>query len=438
MCLIVRSIAAVGQGKGVGVWYFPPVEASLADVNVEWYYTWRPDNTWEPAPEGVEFVPMLWDKEDVTDDTISEMTSHPCPYLLGFNEPDHSDQADMSVEQALDLWPRLMETGKLLGSPASAGNAGKEGSWTDEFMTGATERGYQVDFICVHWYGSGTDPATETRHLKDHLQTVYDRYEKPLWLTEFALVDWGSSTPFPPAETQAAFIDTAIPMLESLSFVHRYAWFSLPPWNYGSHEGTTHLYENDGTITAPGIAWRDGGGTPDISNQLPSVTLTAPEDSITIPAGSDITLQADASDPDGNVAAVVFFTSDSLLGIDQSRPYSLRWKNVHEGIYACAAAAIDNDGDTGVSDTIRIAVEKTTAALKRHPDTTPRLRTASGSLALFLRGATGVRVYTVDGRLLIPVRKESVEQLRIPEAGHIPIILHVQKEFGPALRFVIP
>lgn len=42
------------------------------------------------------------------------------PYLLGLNEPDMAGQSNMTAEQALDLWPRLMAAGKVLGSPAVA------------------------------------------------------------------------------------------------------------------------------------------------------------------------------------------------------------------------------------------------------------------------------------------------------------------------------
>jgi hypothetical protein len=32
-------------------------------------------------------------------------------YLLGFNEPAHSDQANMSVAWAISLWPQLQANG---------------------------------------------------------------------------------------------------------------------------------------------------------------------------------------------------------------------------------------------------------------------------------------------------------------------------------------
>ena len=34
-------------------------------------------------------------------------------YLLGFNEPDMASQSNMSVQQALDLWPQLEPSGPV-------------------------------------------------------------------------------------------------------------------------------------------------------------------------------------------------------------------------------------------------------------------------------------------------------------------------------------
>ena len=75
-------------------------------------------------------------------------------YLLGFNEPDLGDQANMPVEQALDLWPRLMGTGLILGSPSVATGGELPGGWLDRFMKGAKKRKLRVDFITLHWYGA--------------------------------------------------------------------------------------------------------------------------------------------------------------------------------------------------------------------------------------------------------------------------------------------
>jgi hypothetical protein len=245
--------------KGVGTWYFAGGATAMADVGVAWYYTWRTDHQREPAPSGVQFVPMIWDETHVNTDELDRAAGTGTGILLGFNEPDHPGQADMTVGEALDLWPRLQATGLRLGSPATAGDPAAAGSWLEEFMAGAESHGYRVDFVCAHWYGPGTDAAAETGRLEGFLRAIHDRYQRPVWLTEFALVDWTGLPTFPTYDQQAAFVRRAVPMLESLPFVERYAWFALPPWTNAGIPSTTNLYEDNGTPTPVGAAYRGLG-----------------------------------------------------------------------------------------------------------------------------------------------------------------------------------
>jgi hypothetical protein len=46
-------------------------------------------------------------------------------------------------------------------------------------------------------------------------------------------------------------------MLESLSFVERYAWFALPTSDSGNATG---LYRDGSSPTAAGVAYRTAGG----------------------------------------------------------------------------------------------------------------------------------------------------------------------------------
>ena len=62
---------------------------------------------------------MIWGPSDVTAATLNQVKSEGDD-LLGFNEPDQGGQANMTVAQALSLWPQLMATGMTLGSPAVA------------------------------------------------------------------------------------------------------------------------------------------------------------------------------------------------------------------------------------------------------------------------------------------------------------------------------
>ena len=119
------------------------------------------------------------------------------PDLLSFNEPDMSGQANMSPAQALSLWPQLMATGLRLGSPAVASGGATPGGWLDQFMSGATARGYRVNFITLHWYGSDFATGPAVSQLESYLQAVHARYHKPIWLTEFALANFGGSPQTP-------------------------------------------------------------------------------------------------------------------------------------------------------------------------------------------------------------------------------------------------
>ncbi|MET8229817.1 sigma-70 family RNA polymerase sigma factor [Micromonospora sp. NPDC005298] len=219
---------AVGSGrKGVSVWTFDGVSQALASSKADWYYTWGTQHQGITTPPGVTFVPMIRGAENVTAPELARARAAG-PYLLTFNEPDLPDQSNLTVEQALELWPRLMATGSRLGSPAVAWGAADPQGWLGRFMAGAEARGHRVDFVTLHWFGADFTTATAVDQLRRYLQDVYQRYRKPIWLTEFALIRFGGGQQFPSQEQQAAFLTAATTMLGQLPYVQRYAWFGLP------------------------------------------------------------------------------------------------------------------------------------------------------------------------------------------------------------------
>lgn len=242
-------ITARSSRKGVSTWYFNGVTSALHNVGATWYYDWvnTPQNI--TAPAGVEFVPMMWGAASVTAANLAAAKQQGTE-LLGFNEPDLSSQANMTPTQALDLWPQLEATGMRLGSPAVASGGNTPGGWLDQFMSGAAARGYRVDFITLHWYGSDFGPAA-VGQLESYLQAVYNRYHKPIWLTEYALINFGSGQQYPTQAQQAAFVTGSTAMLDSLPYVERYAWFALP-----SKGNDTGLYSDGTTATQVGLAYQ--------------------------------------------------------------------------------------------------------------------------------------------------------------------------------------
>jgi hypothetical protein len=203
---------SVSSKKGVGTWYFPNVNTALAEANVSWYYTWQPKATQSRPPRAVEFVPMIWSETFVKPKEL-QLAKESGSILLGFNEPDRADQANITVEDALNLWPQLMATGVRLGSPAPAENPSLPGSWLDRFINGARARGYRADLLAVHWYGEEFDPDEAVEALKNFLEAVYQKFQLTIWLTEHSLIRWTDPPVYPSWEQQAAFAAKSAEML---------------------------------------------------------------------------------------------------------------------------------------------------------------------------------------------------------------------------------
>ena len=110
------------------------------------------------------------------------------------------------------------------------------------------------------------DPAEATATLQAYLQAYYNAYRRNVWLTEWALVDFGEDSngwawTFATYDQQVAFIQQAIPMLDKLGFVERYAWYMLAPDQvYDGERGqplnTASLVYSNGSATPPGLAYQ--------------------------------------------------------------------------------------------------------------------------------------------------------------------------------------
>ena len=189
--------------------------SDLENLSVSWYYNWTPVPNC-PGSGHIEFIPMIWSEKYLVDGNYEKylvpLIGSDYAALLGYNEPNWEGQAEMSVEEALRYWPLLEKTGLRLGSPATTGRSGLD--WTIEFMKGAKERGYRVDFLALHWYGD----CSGTVDLKDFLD-YYDAFAMPMWLTEWSCYKEDMAT-------NTGFLEKIIPLLESYERLERYAWYS--------------------------------------------------------------------------------------------------------------------------------------------------------------------------------------------------------------------
>ncbi|MFI6347454.1 glycosyl hydrolase [Streptomyces sp. NPDC050560] len=212
--------------KGISLNAVDGATQALDNSGSIWFYNYSSTKGSFQVPKGTEYVPMVWGPGSVTDKELGRAKKEG-KVLLGFNEPDSSSQANISPQKALDLWPRLQSTGMTLGAPAVSHDADKAGGWLDQFMKGAAKRHLRVDFIPLHWYGGDFGPDAANQ-LRSYLQSVYNRYHKPIWLTSYGLADYSGAQPrFPNQQQQSDFIKASIKMMDGLGYVKRYAWSTL-------------------------------------------------------------------------------------------------------------------------------------------------------------------------------------------------------------------
>ena len=245
--------------RGVAYGHHSVADMNTASQGISWWYNWdaQPDIDIRTTYSNynMEFVPQAWDAAGISGVSAWISQDSKVKYILGFNEPDFIDQANMTPTQAAAAWPKLQavadQYGLKLVSPAVnyCGSCVYENGitytnpfkWLDDFFTVCN--GCRVDYIALHWYGGGNSIVGYIEDAR--------KYGKPIWVTEFA--DWESGiTP----ENQKSYLAGATNFLERDSGVFRYSWF------LGRGGGATvypyiDLYGASGTLTELGQLYMD-------------------------------------------------------------------------------------------------------------------------------------------------------------------------------------
>lgn len=239
------------KGFGSGLPDFNRTTAPAIKTNSSWFYNWGNVSTEDLTD--VEFVPMKWNAKSLTDYRWKEiLDSNYSNHLLGFNEPDGATQANMTLEEMILYWPKMMESGLRLGSPAPAGNT----QLLYDFIDKCDELNYRVDFVAIHDYGEGTALAFYNK-----CKAIHDRTGRPVWVTEF---NWGGTwtkgTPTYPEI--AARIAEIIEKYDTEGIIERYAIFNFDENvnNFGGVQNRAVFYTPaipTYTLTPLGVVYKD-------------------------------------------------------------------------------------------------------------------------------------------------------------------------------------
>jgi len=231
--IILVSISGYAQRKsekrGLGYGYHSQKDLEALAPGVSWWYNWfyQPDagvrDTYQQS--GVAYVPMAWNGDFNKTETINFLEANPeVEYLLGFNEPNFKDQANMTPSQAAAKWPELEELAsrfdlKLIGPAVNyCGNCVSENGITysdpivylDDFFAACQD--CQVDYVAIHWYGCGGF---------DWYLDLFKKYNRPIWVTEIACWDQDDIS----EDQQKSYLINVVDQMENDPDVFRYAWF---------------------------------------------------------------------------------------------------------------------------------------------------------------------------------------------------------------------
>ena len=105
------------------------------------------------------------------------------------------------------------------------------------------------------------------------------------------------------------------------------------------------------------------------SNNLPTVSITAPAATAVFESPASITFTSSAAD-NGSVAKVEYYNGATKLGQATANPYSFTWSNVAAGTYTITARATDNQGGVTVSASLSVKVNQGTAPVNQAPSVT--------------------------------------------------------------------
>ena len=190
------------------------------------YTTVSPFYWMSPPLQSTLFAPMAWCAQN-SQQTVPSWIQRPYVYL-GYNEPDLTNQCNVSPQAAAAAWSGVLANNPAadsrLISPAMATHGQTPNftfDWLDAFFASCKSlygpSGCRIYGIGAHFYGC---IPSETMAF---LTALWNSYHLPIFFTEFAC---GSPTDRKTQAQNLAYMNAIVPLLEAAPFVERYYWWA--------------------------------------------------------------------------------------------------------------------------------------------------------------------------------------------------------------------
>jgi PKD repeat protein len=218
--------AQVSPKRGMAYGHHSQADLDKVAEGISWWYNWSstPDDAIKNyySSLGVEFVPMMWNDNYTVANAIAQIPAG-AKYLLAFNEPNFNVESNMTPAQAAAAWPKIEQIAAARNLQiVSAAAAYCGGSvciagytdpvkWHDDFFAACPA--CKVDYIAFHNYESTVGGLTA-------LVGNMKKYNRPIWVTEFAY--WDNDT----EANKITYLQNAVSAFENDPDIFRYSWFT--------------------------------------------------------------------------------------------------------------------------------------------------------------------------------------------------------------------
>lgn len=233
-CACMSSVAVESHAQTIvdGKLGWAGGNGSQADAsNANWYYNW-----WHTKPAGADaanadWIPLVKYTNNLANKLNTITGYNDVDTVLVLNEPERDTQSDVTVAEAVSIWPQFEATGLNLITPGISDDPDGR-AWLADFMTQANNLNYRMDGLAFHWYGASTpnNPAGAANNFLSRVDYYWNTYGLPVWITEFAIHDWGGNyTDQEILDANEQFLDIVVPALEGRSYVEAYSFYNWFP-----------------------------------------------------------------------------------------------------------------------------------------------------------------------------------------------------------------
>ena len=226
---LANSKRGVSYGFGTGQGGNAGQDMALLVPGLSWFYNWGNSTSSELEnlciQNEVVFIPMAWNALSSSGvNTIKNYLSrHPeIEYIMTYNEPMFTDQANMTPAQAAANWPTIKQLAadcnlKIVGPALNYGQMMGPKEWFQAFIEQPNVSLNDMHAIALHCYMNY--PSAN----KWFTAEEFTEYGLPVWMTEFCA--WNSPSNIPDALWQEKFMSEICIYYEQDPRIEKYAWF---------------------------------------------------------------------------------------------------------------------------------------------------------------------------------------------------------------------